>query len=591
MKRCLLLSLLVFIFSAPLLAQFQTEITVKDLREQIGFLASDSLKGRKPGTPEDRVAAGYIRNNFLEAGLTLLGEEGFQYFEIFSGAKLGGQNTFSLPGNKPFKLGEDFTPLNISASGDIDAQTVFVGYGLENHSEFPGRNDYKDLDCSGKCVLVFTGYPLKNGKKLPVSSDDYITKVVTAKDHGAGAVLFVSPESAATAEKIIPFNSLRTSYNAGIPVLSVSVDLANEILKSKKKTVKNLADMINRTGTSIALLDLCHIKAQINLMKVTARTQNVVGMIPVEHSDEYLVIGAHYDHLGMGGTSSRSPDEIAIHNGADDNASGTAGIMELAQKLAANRALLKRNIVFIAFSGEEMGLIGSKEFVRKPLVDIKKIKAMMNLDMVGRLDLSKPVLSIGGTGTFEDAENYLGKFSQNRPYKVKYSPDGFGPSDHASFYAENIPVFFFFTGFHDDYHKPSDDADKINYEGEKAVLDLIYDLAFDLATRTENLAFKPGDSKQASGHMTGGTKMKVTLGIVPDVISSETTGLRVDGVKKGGVADKAGILKGDIITSINDQQVTNIYDYMERLTKLEKGQLVPAEILRDGEKITLSIQF
>jgi len=305
--------------------------------------------------------------------------------------------------------------------------------------------------------------------------------------------------------------------------------------------------------------------------------------------NEFVVIGAHFDHLGMGGegSGSRAVDEIAVHNGADDNASGTAGVIELAQKLSANRSKLKRSFIFVAFTGEEMGLLGSKEFVNKPPVDLKKVNAMINMDMIGRLNPETNTISIGGTGTSAESDSILKMIEAGRPFKISRSTDGYGPSDHASFYSENIPVFYFSTGAHDEYHTPADDADKINYSGEVALLEMVYDLA-GIISAGEKLNFRESGAKQAARY---GRNMKVTLGIVPDMVSNDNNGLRVDGVRKGGPAEVSGIVKGDRIVSIEGQPVTNIYDYMARLGKLKAGQVASVEIVREGKKQVLIVQF
>jgi hypothetical protein len=346
----------------------------------------------------------------------------------------------------------------------------------------------------------------------------------------------------------------------------------------------------NHKPVSIYLEPIVTATADVVKTRVTA--QNVVGILegtdPVL-KNEYVIIGGHFDHLGMGGegSGSRAPDMPAIHNGADDNASGTAGVIELAQKLSANRSKLKRSVVFVAFTGEEMGLLGSKEFVSKPPIDLKKVNAMINLDMIGRLNPETRLIIIGGTGTSAESDSILKKLEVGRSFKATHSADGYGASDHSSFYSENIPVFFFFTGVHDDYHTPTDDADKINYTGEVAVLDMAYDLANELVVG-KRLSFRESGTKQAPRY---GRNMKVTLGIVPDMVSNDNNGLRVDGVRKGGPADKAGIIKGDRVISIEGQPVTNIYDYMARLGKLKPGQIASVEIVRNEVKQILIVQF
>ena len=213
---------------------------------------------------------------------------------------------------------------------------------------------------------------------------------------------------------------------------------------------------------------------------------------------------------------------------------------------------------------------------------------MINLDMIGRLNPDSKAISVGGTGTSTESDTIIGQLAVNRPFEVKKSPDGYGPSDHASFYSENIPVFFFTTGAHEDYHTPTDDADKIDYDGEVAVLSMVYDLAVLLSDRPEALAFREAGAKQGTRY---GRNMKVTLGIVPDMVSTDNKGLRVDGTRKGGPAEKAGIRKGDVIVALEGQPVTNIYDYMARLTRLKPGQVATVEVMRDGKKEVMIVQF
>jgi len=380
--------------------------------------------------------------------------------------------------------------------------------------------------------------------------------------------------------------------DAGLPVFSITRALADKLLASMNYTIASLEAEMKENDKPVSIYVEPLLTATADVVKTRVTAQNVVGFL--EGTDpvlkkEYVIIGAHFDHLGTGGegSGSRAPDAVAVHNGADDNASGTAGVIELAQKLSANRSKLKRSIVFVAFTGEEMGLLGSKEFVNKPPVDLKKVNAMINMDMIGRLNPESNTISVGGTGTSVEADSILKTLESGRPFKVTHSADGYGPSDHASFYSENIPVFYFSTGAHDEYHTPADDADMINYTGEVAVLDMVYDLSLIVASNNR-LSFRESGSKQPARY---GRNMKVTLGIVPDMVSNDNNGLRVDGVRKGGPADRAGIVKGDRVISIEGQPVTNIYDYMARLGKLKPGQVASVEIIRNNVKQILIVQF
>jgi len=581
-----------FFSTTSLLAQFSPEITTSDLQKEIGFLASDSLKGRKPGSPEDAVAAAYIRDNFKKAGLKLISDNGFQKFQIISDVKAGSKNAISFDGITA-KQDYDFTPLSFSASATYTAPVVFAGYGFDLDLDSLKWNDYKGIDVKGKLVIILRGDPEPEKQNSAfLAYEQERLKVITAKDKGAVGVFLVSPTDFEKTDTIMRMQYDKSPSDAGIPVFSIRRSLADKMLASMNYTIAALETEIKENDKPVSLYLEPNVTVTADVVKTKVTAMNVVGVL--EGNDpvlkkEYVVIGAHYDHLGMGGegSGSRAPDKPAEHNGADDNASGTAGVIELAQKLSANRSKLKRSIVFVAFAGEEMGLLGSKEFVNKPPVDLKKVNAMINMDMIGRLNPESNTISIGGTGTSAESDSILKILEQGRPFKITHSPDGYGPSDHASFYSENIPVFYFTTGAHEDYHTPGDDADKINYTGEVAVLDMVYDLS-NMLVVGKKLSFREAGAKQATR---SGRNLKVTLGIVPDMVSNDNNGLRVDGVRKGGPADKAGIVKGDRVISIEGQPVTNIYDYMARLGKLKPGQVASVEIIRDGKKQVLIVQF
>lgn len=580
------------IFSKSLLAQFSAQISETDLKKQIEFLASDELKGRKPGTPEDKVSAEYIRDCFSKAGLKLVFDNGFQKFEIVSDVKAGKNNSIKFNDNEPLS-GTDFTPLSFSSSATVTAPVVFAGYGFDLDLDSLKWNDYKNIDVKGKWVIILRGDPepeKQNSAFLPYEQER--SKVLTAKDKGAAGVFLVSPSDIEKTDVIMHLQYDKSPSDAGLPVFSLTRALADKLFESMNYTVAALETEMKENHKPVSLYLEPIVTATADIVKTKVTAQNVVGILEGNDpilKNEFVIIGAHFDHLGFGGegSGSRNPDTIAVHNGADDNASGTAGVIELAQKLSANRSLLLRSVIFIAFTGEEMGLLGSKEFVKNPLVDLKKVNAMINMDMIGRLNPETNTISIGGTGTSAEADSILKFLEAGRTFKVSHSTDGYGPSDHASFYSENIPVFYFTTGAHDEYHTPFDDADLINYSGEAALLEMVYDLARQLSNGSR-LTFRESGSKQAARY---GRNMKVTLGIVPDMVSGDNNGLRVDGVRKGGPAEMAGIVKGDRIISIEGQPVTNIYDYMSRLGKLKPGQVASVEIVRSDKKIILIVQF
>ena len=594
MKRILssLLLIAILISSEAIYAQYNPEITAADLQKQIGFLASDSLKGRKPGTPEDAVTAAYISDCFKKASLKLMFDNGFQKFEIVADVKAGSNNSISFDGFCA-QQGVDFTPISFSSSATLTAPVAFAGYGFDLDLDSLKWSDYKGIDVKGKWVVILRGDPepdKANSAFLPYEQER--GKVLTAKDKGAVGVLFVSPSDIEKTDVIMHMQYDKSPSDAGIPVFSITRAVADKLLSSMNYSVASLETDMKGNHKPVSIYLEPTVTATADVVKTRVTAQNVVGFLegadPVL-KNEYIIVGAHFDHLGMGGegSGSRAPETLAVHNGADDNASGTAGVIELAQKLSANRSKLKRSFVFVTFTGEEMGLLGSKEFVNKPPVDLKKVNAMINMDMIGRLNPESNTISVGGTGTSVETDSILKMLETGRPYKITHSADGYGPSDHASFYSENIPVFYFTTGAHEDYHTPADDADKINYTGEVAILDMVYDLALKVSAGNR-LTFHEAGAKQSTRY---GRNMKVTLGIVPDMVSNDINGLRVDGVRKGGPADKAGIIKGDRVTSIEGQPVTNIYDYMARLGKLKPGQVASVEIIRNEVKQILIVQF
>ncbi|MFM9839555.1 MAG: M20/M25/M40 family metallo-hydrolase [Cyclobacteriaceae bacterium] len=312
---------------------------------------------------------------------------------------------------------------------------------------------------------------------------------------------------------------------------------------------------------------------------------NLVGYVD-NNAATTVVIGAHYDHLGLGnqGSSLDANPQSKIHNGADDNASGVAGVIELARHFQTNKIKESTNFLFICFSGEELGLYGSKYFTENPTIDLSKITYMINLDMVGRLDPATKSVAVSGTGTSPAWETLLKSLSSEK-LQIKTDSAGVGPSDHTSFYLKNIPVLHFFTGSHSDYHKPSDDVDKINFEGEKEILQLIIKLIEKL-DKQPKLAFLPTKNKS----MGSARSFKVTMGVMPSYTSSEE-GLKVDGVSDGKPAQKAGILTGDLIIQIGTYPIKDIQNYMDALGKFEKGQVVPVKVKRNTEIVELNVTF
>ena len=580
----------------PVLAftQRSSDITVKDLKADVYYLASDSLKGRKPGTEGGNLAAQYIQLQLSACGLKPMAENGFQYFEIVSDVTLGEKNSLTTNGFEGV-VKKDFIPLAYSSNGEINKPVVFVGYGFDIDQDSLKWKDYEGVDVKGKWVMILRADPeLDNMESKFIPFTELRGKILAAKDHGAAGVLVVSPVALDKDDKLIQLTTDNNDVTSGVPVIHIKRSVANLLLQPSGFSIDSLENLMNRTKKPNSFEITTSVNATASILLKREKTANVIGMLEGQDpllKDEYIVIGAHYDHLGFGGTGSgsRMPDTMAVHNGADDNASGTAMVMEMAGKLASVKKDLRRSIIFVAFSGEEMGLLGSKYFIDHCPVELKKIKAMFNFDMVGRFDKEKNSISVSGTGTSLESDSIIKMYEKGLPFSVTHAPDGYGPSDHASFYAANIPVFYFSTGAHTDYHTPFDDAEKLDYDKEKEIGDFAFSILMNVDKMTVPLAFRESGKKESAGRT--GRRLKVTLGIMPDFAGTEKQGLRVDGVTKGGPADKGGLLKGDIIISINGMSVGNIYDYMARLQKLKHGQIISVEVIRKEKNEVLLIQL
>lgn len=567
------------------------EIIAGELKAHVSFLASDALKGRKTGTEGDSLAAEYIRKELKDIGLVPLQDKGFQHFRVTDKIVTGPANSLIVNETNQI-LNTDFAPFAFSENASFAGEVVFAGYGFSIAEDSLKWDDYKGLDMKGKVLMILRADPEieKNSSPFIKYSKDR-DKVLQAKDFGAAAVLLVSGKVFDPEDKFEPL--AKGDQSVGLPTFRISRKLANSILAAKKLTIEDLEKQMNEKRLPNSFFVGGSVSGHSDVSQTTVPTRNVVMLLPGSDKklkDQYIILGAHFDHLGMGGlgSGSRVPDTVAIHYGADDNASGVAMIIELAEKLAANPQNHKRSIVVAAFSGEEMGLLGSKKFVELAGIDLTKVNAMVNMDMVGRLN-ENSLLQVGGVGTAEPLKNILKTENDTTVLKLSLSDEGYGPSDHASFYGKNIPVLFVSSGAHLDYHTPSDTYDKINYDGMVKISDLSYKVISDLANMDAKLIFKEAGPKETVGR--GMRRKGVTLGIMPDFAGNVKNGLRADLITPGRPAAIGGMKKGDVITSINGKPVNNIQDYMFRLGQLKHGETINVEVLRDGVKQVLIIQL
>jgi aminopeptidase YwaD len=568
--------------------QRNPQVTASEINNHIAYLASDSLRGRYPASDGGILSGEYIHEILNDYGLAPILEQGYQNFKVVTGCSLGSENYLTI-GNDSLATQTDFIPLAFSANAEVEGKVAFIGYGFEIESDNLKWNDYAMIDVADKWVMILREDPEPENMEsefIPFASDR--AKATIAKDKGALGVLFVNGVNTSKKDNTAQLTYNQNLSNAGLPVISITRSVANIILNGAA-TIEDLEQNIIKQKKSVVIRSETLVKAKTDVVQNLATARNVVFTLnSITPSDQFIVIGAHYDHLGMGGTgvSSRMPDTIAVHNGADDNASGVAGIIELAGYLSAKADTLQKNIIFVAFDGEEMGLLGSKYFVENLPVEKEKIIAMLNFDMIGRLKHDTIGITIGGTGTAAEFDSLLSLAETN--FAINHTPNGYGPSDHAPFYSENIPVLFFSTNAHEDYHTPFDDLSKIDSKKEQEILDYAASVILSLATNTDTLSFKSTGSPTKGGQ---GNRLKVTLGIIPDFSGIQKNGLGIDGVRKDGPAEKGGIIKGDIITAINGVSVSNIYDYMLRLSKLKPGTTAIVEIERNNKKKVLLIQL
>lgn len=560
------------------------------ISQVINYLASDELEGRKSGERGDSLAAFFILEQFKKAGLEPLYGTGIQSFSLISSVKAGDNNIFYF-NNLSFNLHTDFLPYSFSANKTLSAPVVFAGYGFTINTDSLHWNDYEAADAKGKWILLLKGDPEMDNpqSKFALFSDER-SKVLNAQDHGAAGVILVAPPSVSEKDELQNIFYDKNSSTYSIPVLQCTRRVADLLLEESGMTVRILSDSLNAKRMPVTFNTGTDVNASAEVIQNRVKSYNVVAWVPGKNAGrngESIVIGAHYDHLGYGGpgSGSRMPDTLAVHKGADDNASGIAALIEMAY-LAANNQRLGRNLIFTAFGAEEMGLIGATAFTSDPPVELKNIKAMINLDMVGRLDSVTNALSIGGTGTSVESEEILMRL--NKDFTLNMSREGSGPSDHAAFYMNDIPVFFVSTGAHEDYHTPGDIFDKINVRGIGKIAAYLWDVVMEISNRNEALTFMESGEKVRRSR---GSRLKVTLGVMPDFAGQEKSGLRIDAVTTGKPASIAGMKKGDIITAINGMKVGNIYDYMSRLNSLEAGQTISVDIMREGKPVILIVQL
>jgi hypothetical protein len=566
-----------------------SQVTVQQLQQHIKYLSSDALLGRLTGSPGDSLAAVYVKGNLLSYGLIPLSGDGFQRYKVTKKVVAGKASSLSV-NNVNYALEKDFMPLAFSSDSQLESDVVFIGYGFNINGDSIKWDDYNGVDVKGKWVMILRGDPEPDNNKSPyISFSADRDKALLAKDMGAAGVLMVSGPVFDPQDTFEALNL--EGYSVDIPVIRIKKEVADAILSKSNATIASLEKKLYETKKPYSFSVNVKVNGKTEILRELAGTRNVMMLLPGEDpkmKNEYIILGAHFDHLGMGGpgSGSRALDTIGIHHGADDNASGVAMMLELAEKFAKTPGSHKRSIICLSFSGEEEGLLGSKHFVDDPCIDLSKVDAMINMDMVGRLNETNN-MEIDGVGTATGLKELVYANSDTSIIKLTLSPEGYGPSDHSSFYGKNIPVLFYFTGGHMDYHTPTDTWEKINYKGMVEISALIFKVAEALANDSARLEFKEAGPKEDVNRYP--RRRGVTLGIMPDFAGVIKNGLRADFITPGKPAALGGMQKGDIITFINGKQVNNVQDYMFRMGQLKHGQTISVEVLRGGEKVVLVI--
>ncbi len=564
---------LLFFFLIPIFLFSQN--TLDNLKYHIKYLTSEKFSGRMTGSGGAKEAAQYISKN--------LGEDfhSFQVFSFLSGNKLGKNNSLKITYEDKtisFKINKDYVPLVYSSSTKIEGEGVFLGYGISAKEE--NYDDYENIEVEGKIVLVLRFNPYGKDPETPLSYYDRIPdKIITARDKGAkGFIIFTG---IGEEEESLSFKESVGGTDLGIPALQISQEKAREIFEMVGQNLKEIEEKIikEKKPNSLSLPNLS-ISMETELIPEKKVCQNVIGILKPKDENfngKYILLGAHYDHIGLGGETSRWEKKRGkIHPGADDNASGVSLLMELYRSLKEEKEELRYGLIFAFFSGEELGIIGSTYFVKNPVVPLKDISLMLNFDMVGRMRDKKLILI--GLDTSPQVEREIDVLSKNYDLKIIKSYGGFSQGDNSAFYKEEIPVLGFFTDVHPDYHMPSDTYEKINYLDMGEILKFAKEFLLNIQ-KMEKIEFTPSKAIPEKG---GKSAMRVYVGTIPS-FGEEVEGYKISGVQPGSPAEKGGLKKDDIIIKVNEREVKNIYDYMSAFKEKKAGDEVVIIFIRNGE--------
>lgn len=588
------------------------DINANDLRLHVGTLASESMAGRLTGTDGEKAATDYVASVFRSLGLTPAGDQGtfFQEFPFSAGVSLGSKNQLTLFENtiseRVFSVNTDWRPLAFSKTGDIEtSEIVFAGYGIvapatDGQAEY---DSYVHLDVKDKWVIVFRYLPENVTPEVRQHLNHYAPlrfKAIAARDRGARGLIVVSGPNAKVKEQLVPLTFDSSLAGTSLAAITVTDDVAAQLFAPTGKSLKDLQDALD-TGTAamgMAIPTLA-VAATLDIQQEKRTGRNVLARLPAgkTHRQSTIVVGAHVDHLGHGvGANSlaREEEKGQVHYGADDNASGVAGLLEIAQYLsdlqAKGKLPLKHDLLFAAWSGEELGLLGSSYFTRtfsgrttEPTSLRPALAAYLNMDMIGRLDKNLIVQGVGSSslwlGLLEHANAPIG-------LPIVTQHDSYLPTDATALYLKEVPILNAFTGAHADYHTPRDTADKLNYHGAEKTARLFAAITAALAVRSEAPDYRRMEKPAST---VGRVGLRAYLGTIPDYAQTDVVGVKLSGVAKGGPAEKAGLQSGDIIVALAGKKIENIYDYTYALDGVKIGSPVEVLVQRGALRVTLTI--
>jgi hypothetical protein len=575
-------------------AEVVSDLSAARYFEHVKFLSSDEMKGRGDGSPELDKAADYIASQFRTLGLRPMGDDNtyFQKFQLTTGAVLGPKNELQLNADK-LKIKEDFVPITFSDTATFDGALIFVGYGItapELHYD-----DYEGISANGKIVVVLRHEPQESDPHSPFEGTNFtrhasfVNKAINAKQHGARGIVFITDLNHED-EQVGSATRTEETDDLGIPAVHAKRAPLLALFKAAGKDVAAIQKKID-SDLKPQSFDLSDSRVHISTDVVRTRktVRNVLAGIPGSDpamKNEWVVVGAHYDHLGLGDRNSLAPSQIGqIHHGADDNASGTSGVLEIARLAAKNKSQWKRSVLLITFAGEELGLLGSSQFVNHPTVPLNNVIGMINMDMIGRINNDR--LFVGGVGTSPNFKAWLEEFNQTAHLQLDYSDSGYGASDHMSFNSKKIPVLFFFSGLHTDYHKPTDTYDKINAAGAVKVLSLVYMMADRMASEPKRLEYTEVQQPKSASAGSGGGYGPY-FGSVPD-FRDDLKGVLFADVQNNSPAAKAGLKQGDLLVEFDGKPVQNLYDFTYALRSKKVGDIVPVVVKRNGQDVKVNV--